>query len=264
MDQQSSVRAPFSGEPSERSEAEATRIASNPFILRASRFSSPVAMALGLLLLAVMACGIALGGLILLAGDGRTTERVGAGPQLAAALQVPPRAWSEAPAPVPPLSDPLLAGEPLADAAVPEAQAAAEPQAGPAEEMPAVAEAEPAYNESRVGEIVEGIPLPPRRAVVTPAAYAGVWAPDAASCSPRQNRKGLLPAVINPDGAWAGETSCVFESGQKAGSTWRFSAVCSNARRKWRADVKLTVTGDRLVWASQRGSQAYVRCTRDT
>ncbi len=254
MDQQSSLRAPPTVETSERPEAGVPRSAANPFTLRASSFSSPVAMAFGLLLLALVACGIALGGLVLLAGDGRTTERVEAGPRLAPAIQVPPRAWSEAPASLPP-----AVSEPAAPAV--ETPAAATPH----EDEPQHAEAE--TSDERVGEIVEGIPLPPRRALATPAAYAGVWAPDAASCSPRQNRKGLLPAVINTDGAWAGETTCVFESGQQTGSTWRFSAMCSNARRKWKADVKLTVTGDRLVWASQRGSQAYVRCakaTRDT
>ena len=252
MDQQSSLRAPPMVETSERPEACSPRILANPFTLRASSFSSPVAMALGLLLLAAAACGIALGGLVLLAGDGRTTERVEAGPRLAAAIQMPPQAQSEAPVSLPP----PVASEPAGPSVEPPLATT------PAEAGPLHAEAEMA--DERLGEIVEGIPLPPRRALAASAAYAGVWAPDAASCSPRQNRKGLLPAVINPEGAWAGETTCVFESGHQTGSTWRFSASCSNARRKWKADVKLTVTGDRLVWASQRGSQAYVRCARAT
>lgn len=242
MDERSIVRVPDVIVPADRA---VSRPAANPFALGARAFSSPTAMALGLMLLAVAACGIALAGLLLLAGDGRAPERVSAGPQLAAALQSPPRGWSEPPSlPAAPSPAPRLAQ-------IPTALAEPEPRDEPL-----------AVEEDRPGEPVEGIPLPPRREVDEPKPFAGVWAPDAAACSPRQNHRGYLPAVINSEGAWAGETSCVFGSAQQTGSTWRFSAVCSNARRKWKADVRLTVTGDRLIWASQRGSQAYVRCAR--
>ncbi|HYF56113.1 MAG TPA: hypothetical protein VEA41_17805 [Salinarimonas sp.] len=225
----------------------------NPFALRGRTFSSPNMLAFGLLLLAAAACVIALAGLALLAGDGRTTERVTAGPQLVAALQAPPRGWADPPT-LPPAPAPALVEAPVA------------PPAEPAP-APSLAQVAPAIEgdgaeEDRPGEPVDGIPLPPRRDIAEGTPFAGVWAPDAAACSPRQNRRGYLPAVINSEGAWAGETSCVFGSGQQVGSTWRFPAVCSNARRKWKADVRLTVTGDRLVWASQRGTQAYVRCAR--
>jgi len=38
--------------------------------------------------------------------------------------------------------------------------------------------------------------------------FAGVWAPTAHACSPKANSQDLLPAVINQEGAWAGEVSC--------------------------------------------------------
>ncbi len=270
MDQRSSLRASGDGEIANRDCATMPGESGNPFALRGRTFSSPNMLAFGLLLLAAAACVIALAGLALLAGDGRTTERVTAGPQLVAALQAPPRGWADPPTHPPPPA-PALVEAPLAPPPEP-APAPAQveaPVAPPAEPAPApsLAQVAPAIEgdgaeEDRPGEPVDGIPLPPRRDIAEGTPFAGVWAPDAAACSPRQNRRGYLPAVINSEGAWAGETSCAFASGQQTGSTWRFSAVCSNTRRKWKADVRLTVTGDRLIWASQRGSQAYVRCAR--
>ncbi len=91
-------------------------------------------------------------------------------------------------------------------------------------------------------------------------AYAGVWAPHPKACSPQTNRKGLLPAVIGPEGAWAGDVSCSFRNGRREGDGWRFLAACSGARKRWTANVRLTVAGDVLTWSSERGSQRYVRC----
>ena len=92
----------------------------------------------------------------------------------------------------------------------------------------------------------------------------GVWAPDPNACSPKTNRKGLLPAVINHQGAWAGDVSCAFKNGRRDGDAWRFAATCSGARKRWTANVKLAVAGDTLVWSSERGSQTYVRCPSGT
>lgn len=92
-------------------------------------------------------------------------------------------------------------------------------------------------------------------------AFAGVWAPDAKACSPQTNRKGLLPAVINHEGAWAGNVSCSFKNGRREGEGWRFAAACSGPRKRWTASVKMTVDGDVLTWSSERGSQRYVRCS---
>jgi hypothetical protein len=88
----------------------------------------------------------------------------------------------------------------------------------------------------------------------------GVWAPHVSGCSPRENRQGLLPAVISPEGAWAGETTCAFKNRNETDNGWTVVASCSNPREKWTAKVRLTVNGDRLVWSSRRGTQAYLRC----
>jgi hypothetical protein len=89
--------------------------------------------------------------------------------------------------------------------------------------------------------------------------FAGIWAPSASACSPKSNSQ-LLPAVINEEGAWAGEVSCRFRRQRQAGNTAIFSSTCSNGRQKWTANVRLAVAGDRLIWSSERGSQTYVRC----
>ena len=92
----------------------------------------------------------------------------------------------------------------------------------------------------------------------TAAAMQGVWAPGNA-CSLRSFREGALPTIINPDGAWAGETFCFFKNQKHLESGWSVIANCSNAREQWTNLVHLTIKGDRLIWASKRGTQTYTR-----
>ena len=89
---------------------------------------------------------------------------------------------------------------------------------------------------------------------------AGVWAPDASACSSTQNRKRLIPAVITADGASAGDTFCAFKKKRQTESGLDVVANCSNSKQRWTAKVRLTVNGNRLVWSSERGTQAYLRC----
>jgi hypothetical protein len=97
--------------------------------------------------------------------------------------------------------------------------------------------------------------------LVKKATIVGVWAPDAGTCSARNVRERVLPAVINTDGAWAGETFCLFKNKTQTETGWRVVAECSNPRERWTANVRLTVDGNRLTWMSKRGTQAYTRCT---
>jgi hypothetical protein len=90
--------------------------------------------------------------------------------------------------------------------------------------------------------------------------FAGVWAPTANACSPKSNSRELLPAVINKDGAWAGDVTCRFRRIKQSGNVAVATSTCSNGRQRWTAKVRLAVVGDRLVWSSERGSQSYVRC----
>lgn len=92
------------------------------------------------------------------------------------------------------------------------------------------------------------------------ATIVGVWAPDASACSLHNFREGLLPTVVNMEGAWAGETFCIFKNQKQTKTGWRVVAHCSNAQEHWTTLVRLTIKGDRLIWASKRGTQAYSRC----
>ncbi len=95
------------------------------------------------------------------------------------------------------------------------------------------------------------------------ATIAGVWVPEAGACSGRTFRDGLLPTIINPEGAWAGETFCVFKNARQTETGWRVAATCSNSREHWATDVRLSLKDDRLTWSSKRGTQVYARCAAD-
>jgi len=95
------------------------------------------------------------------------------------------------------------------------------------------------------------------------ASIAGIWAPDASACSARYFRDGTLPTIINADGAWAGETFCIFKNHKQTETGWRVVANCSNPHEHWTTEVNLTVKDNRLTWKSKRGAQAYARCGPD-
>lgn len=95
------------------------------------------------------------------------------------------------------------------------------------------------------------------------ATFVGVWAPDATSCSLQNFKDGLLPTVINNEGASAGDTFCNFKNQQRTPAGWRVDAHCSNKQEQWSTRVHLSATADRLLWKSKRGTQAYTRCTND-
>jgi hypothetical protein len=111
--------------------------------------------------------------------------------------------------------------------------------------------AAPPQGDQASADIVKGDPI------------VGVWAPDAGTCSARNFREGTLPTVMNTDGAWAGDTFCMFTHQQPTENGWKVVAKCSNPRERWTSNVRLTVTGNRLTWTSRRGTQAYTRCAPD-
>jgi hypothetical protein len=91
----------------------------------------------------------------------------------------------------------------------------------------------------------------------------GVWAPDAGTCSARDFQQGVLPTVINAEGAWAGETFCLFTKRTETETGWSVVAKCATGRERWTSNVRLTVSDNRLTWTSKRGTQAYTRCRPD-
>ncbi len=111
--------------------------------------------------------------------------------------------------------------------------------------------AAPPQGDQASADIVKGDPI------------VGVWAPDAGTCSARNFREGTLPTVMNTDGAWAGDTFCMFTHQQPTENGWKVVAKCSNPRERWTSNVRLTVSGNRLTWTSRRGTQVYNRCAPD-
>jgi hypothetical protein len=95
------------------------------------------------------------------------------------------------------------------------------------------------------------------------AGIVGVWAPDAGTCSVRDFRDGVLPTVITNEGAWAGEAFCIFTKRTEIDKGWRAVAKCSTPRESWTAHVRLKINDNRLIWTSERGTQAYSRCGPD-
>ena len=91
-------------------------------------------------------------------------------------------------------------------------------------------------------------------------AFVGVWGVDTSACSPRINRAGFLPTVIDSGGASAGETFCNFQRKKRTAHGWEVVASCSNTRDRWTANVRLMLVGEQLIWASERGTQSYLRC----
>ncbi len=103
----------------------------------------------------------------------------------------------------------------------------------------------------------------PNRGNAERAAIVGVWAPDAGTCSARDFRDGVLPTVITNEGAWAGEAFCIFSKRTETDRGWKAVAKCSTPRESWTAHVRLKLNDNRLIWTSERGTQAYSRCGPD-
>jgi len=85
--------------------------------------------------------------------------------------------------------------------------------------------------------------------------FVGNWAPDAAEC--RASGAGIH---VGPGGAEGYGGACSFGSVRREDSAWRVKAVCSASGATWNANIKLAVSGDRLMWSSERGTAVYVRC----
>jgi hypothetical protein len=131
------------------------------------------------------------------------------------------------------------------------------------ETRPLLAAAEANYP-LRMSDVVSSEPQPvavsPARDVDGPEDFTGIWAVNTKACTPTVGREGFLPTIINAQGAWAGETTCAFKAGHREGNAWTFPAVCSDANKLWKSEVRLSVKGKHLTWKSQSGSRTYVRC----
>jgi len=94
--------------------------------------------------------------------------------------------------------------------------------------------------------------------------FVGIWVPQGGSCSIRSFKEGSLPAVITEQGAWAGETFCLFKKLKRTRTDWKAVASCSDSNEDWTTDVQLSVKANRLIWKSKSGTQSYSKCSSDT
>jgi hypothetical protein len=105
--------------------------------------------------------------------------------------------------------------------------------------------------------------VPASPALVRGDTIVGVWAPDSGACLARDFRDGVLLTVINTDWAAAGDTFCMFTKEEQTEKGWRVVAKCSNPRERWTSNVRLTVSENRLTWASKtRHPSLYSMCAR--
>jgi len=70
-------------------------------------------------------------------------------------------------------------------------------------------------------------------------------------------KEGSLPAVITEQGAWAGETFCLFKKLKRTRTDWKAVASCSDSNEDWTTDVQLSVKANRLIWKSKRDSVLF-------
>lgn len=103
------------------------------------------------------------------------------------------------------------------------------------------------------------VPLPPKSDWM----ISGTWGPRPAACTKRSAaRTGWLPMVISERQARSGDTVCAFRSRLRESYGWKVSASCSAPKAHWTSKVRLAVAGSKLIWASERGKEAYTRCER--
>jgi hypothetical protein len=84
--------------------------------------------------------------------------------------------------------------------------------------------------------------------------FIGGWGVDVAQC--RES-----PLTITAQRAEAFGAACEFRSTQRENSNvWRLRALCANDSERWNANIRLTLSGSKLTWSSERGTTTYVRC----
>jgi hypothetical protein len=89
--------------------------------------------------------------------------------------------------------------------------------------------------------------------------FVGGWALNVDQC--RQAPDNRSPLRINAHRAEASNTTCEFNSTQReSANEWRIQASCADEHDQWNANIRLTLAGSRLTWASERGTATYLRC----
>jgi peptidoglycan hydrolase-like protein with peptidoglycan-binding domain len=91
--------------------------------------------------------------------------------------------------------------------------------------------------------------------------FVGGWGINADQC--RQAPDNRSPLTISTRRAEAFGTMCEFNSTQReSANEWRIRAACADQGDRWNANIRLTLSGSRLTWTSERGTVTYLRCPR--
>lgn len=94
----------------------------------------------------------------------------------------------------------------------------------------------------------------------TSRTFVGAWGANANQC--RQIQRGLPGLTINERRAVAFGAVCEFNSIRREdANAWRVLATCSQGSDRWNADIRLSLSGNTLTWASERGTVTYQRCS---
>jgi hypothetical protein len=89
--------------------------------------------------------------------------------------------------------------------------------------------------------------------------FVGGWGVSVDNC--RQAPDNRSPLRIGTRRAEAFNTTCEFNSTQReSANEWRIRASCADEHDRWDANIRLTLAGSRLTWASERGTATYLRC----
>jgi Putative peptidoglycan binding domain len=84
--------------------------------------------------------------------------------------------------------------------------------------------------------------------------FIGGWGADVAECRE-------TPIAITARRAEAYGTACEFNSTQRESSNvWRLRAECASKTERWNANIRFTVSTNKLIWSSERGTTTYIRC----
>jgi hypothetical protein len=84
--------------------------------------------------------------------------------------------------------------------------------------------------------------------------FIGGWGVDGAQCREE-------PLTITERRAEVSGASCEFRSTQRESlNVWRLRAQCAKDGERWNANIRFTLSGNKLIWSSERGTTTYMRC----
>ena len=91
--------------------------------------------------------------------------------------------------------------------------------------------------------------------------FIGLWGMDMDQCQHVQN--GSAAITVSSRRAETAGGACNFRSVRRESpNRWVIQALCSADGNSWNANISLKLIGSKLVWSSERGTETYIRCSR--